>query len=119
MLARQVRFGDSGKYRRPLRFLAPLRLYLTKVIRCKAQANPSYGGLYGSWCKSRSTYLAITSTSRLTSSPGFSREKFVSCQVFGITAISKTSLVRLAIVRLIPSTETEPLNTRYRAISLG
>src|SRR6266550_4956678 len=37
----------------------------------------------------RSTYFAMTSTSRFTSSPGFKCEKFVTSHVFGITAISK------------------------------
>ena len=37
----------------------------------------------------RSTYFAMTSTSRFTSSPGFRCEKFVTSHVFGITAISK------------------------------
>src|SRR5258707_2565565 len=36
-----------------------------------------------------STYFAITSTSRFTSSPGCKCEKFVTSHVFGITAMSK------------------------------
>src|SRR5205085_7422158 len=37
----------------------------------------------------RSTYFAITSTSRFTSSPGLSCEKLVTSQVLGMMAISK------------------------------
>lgn len=40
----------------------------------------------------RSTYLAMTSASRLTSSPGDREERLVSCQVFGMTAMSNVSL---------------------------
>src|ERR1041385_4353176 len=67
----------------------------------------------------RSTYLAITSASRFTASPGFNCEKLVTSKVLGMIAISKKSSARWAIARLTPSTATEPLKTRYGVNSWG
>src|SRR5262249_5244144 len=47
------------------------------------------GGLCYLKASNLSTYFPITSTSRLTLSPGFRWERFVSSQVLGIIAISK------------------------------
>ena len=53
---------------------------------------------------SRSTCLAITSTSRFTSSPSATAPSVVAARVCGISATPNASSPRLAIVRLTPST---------------
>ena len=58
----------------------------------------------------RSTYLAITSTSRLTGSPTSRSETVVDVHVCGISAISIPSSRSAATVRLIPATATEPFS---------
>ena len=61
--------------------------------------------------RSRSTYLAVTSTSRLTRAPGPLRARFVTAVVCGMTATVKPSSSTSTIVRLIPSTVIEPFST--------
>src|SRR5690606_10935892 len=56
----------------------------------------------------RSTYLAITSTSMLTRSPGWRVPSVVTANVCGMRATSKPESVTPATVRLTPSTATEP-----------
>ena len=58
----------------------------------------------------RSTYLAITSTSRLTGSPTSRAETVVDVHVCGISAISNPSSRSAATVRLIPATAIEPFS---------
>src|SRR5206468_8256630 len=59
-----------------------------------------------------STYLASTSTSRLTSAPGSSAPSVVTSSVCGISATSKASPRRPAIVSETPSTVIEPFSTQ-------
>ena len=71
-----------------------------------------------------STYLAITSTSRLTWLPGCSRPSVVSSSVVGIRLTSNHGSGPAVppspdTVRLTPSTVTEPLSTTYRRSSAG
>ncbi len=63
---------------------------------------------------SRSTYLAITSTSRFTRSPGRLAPSVVTSAVWGMIATVKPSSSGCTIVRLTPSTVTDPFSTRYR-----
>src|SRR5207253_3501459 len=60
---------------------------------------------------SRSTYLARTSTSRLTPSPGSSEPSVVASSVCRTRATSKASSVRAVIVSETPSTVIEPFST--------
>src|SRR6185295_11720764 len=60
----------------------------------------------------RSTYLARTSTSRWTRSPGARLPSVVASNVCGMSATSKLSDPRAETVRLTPSTVTEPFSTR-------
>ncbi len=61
---------------------------------------------------SRSTYLASTSTSRLTGSPGALAPSVVTARVCGMTATSKRVVdASAATVRLMPSTVIEPFST--------
>src|SRR6202011_173784 len=57
---------------------------------------------------SRSTYLATTSVSRVTPSPGWRVPGVVTASVCGINATSKLSSSTAVTVRLIPSTVTDP-----------
>ncbi len=59
-----------------------------------------------------STYLASTSTSRLTSSPGSAAPSVVTSSVCGISATSNASPRRAAIVSETPSTAIEPFSTQ-------
>ena len=59
----------------------------------------------------RSTYLAMTSTSRLTRSPGPLRPSVVTSAVWGMTATVKPSSSTSTTVRLTPSTVIEPFST--------
>ena len=72
----------------------------------------------------RSTYLAITSTSRFTTSPGCRVPSVVRFSVSGIRQTSNHPSavpggVSAETVRLIPSTAIEPFSTTYRAIPSG
>src|SRR6185437_6697646 len=76
----------------------------------------------------RSTYLAITSTSRFTTSPGCRVPSVVRFSVSGIRQTSNHPSAVLSFgpggvsaetVRLIPSTAMEPFSTTYRAIPSG
>src|SRR5947208_3153802 len=60
---------------------------------------------------SRSTYLARTSTSRLTPSPGSSEPSVVASSVCRTRATSKASSARAVIVSETPSTVIEPFST--------
>src|SRR3954470_12672968 len=64
---------------------------------------------------SRSTYFAMTSTSRLTRSPTPLRPKVVSPRVVGIRETPKASSPTCATVRETPSTVIEPFSTTYAA----
>ena len=66
-----------------------------------------------------STYFAITSTSRLTSSPGCLAPSVVRLSVSGMRLTSNQSSSMAETVRLMPSTVMEPLWTTYRARSAG
>src|ERR687894_752721 len=59
----------------------------------------------------RSTYLTVTSTSRLTRSPGPFRPRVVTAAVCGISATVKPSSSTSTTVRLTPSTVIEPFST--------
>src|SRR6266508_1216543 len=59
----------------------------------------------------RCRYLPITSVSRFTAWPRASRPNVVTASVCGITITSNTRASRAAIVRLTPSTATEPCRT--------
>src|SRR5260221_415899 len=61
---------------------------------------------------SLSTYLAITSISRFTRSPGRAARRFVWSSVYGMTATEKPRGRRAATVSEIPSTAIEPFSTR-------
>src|SRR5256885_10550652 len=61
---------------------------------------------------SRSTYLARTSTSRFTWSPGFSEPSVVASSVCRTSATSKLSSVSAVIVSETPSTVIEPFSTQ-------
>ena len=61
---------------------------------------------------SRSTYLARTSTSRFTSSPGASEPSVVASSVCRTSATSNASSVTAAIVSETPSTVIEPFSTQ-------
>src|SRR5262249_49768249 len=61
-----------------------------------------------------STYLAITSTSRLTGSPTALRPSVVSLRVVGIRPTEKLSAPTAATVSETPSTAIEPFSTTYR-----
>ena len=61
---------------------------------------------------SRSTYLAMTSTSRLTRVPAFASRRFVTCRVYGMSATEKAPSSIPHTVSEMPSTETEPFSTR-------
>src|SRR5262249_21356480 len=56
-----------------------------------------------------STYLAMTSTSRLTSSPGWRKPSVVRLSVSGMRLTSNQVALSAETVRLTPSTATEPL----------
>src|SRR5207249_3909536 len=58
--------------------------------------------------RSRSTYLASTSTSIWTSSPGARAPSVVTASVCGTSATENQSGPAAATVRLTPSTATEP-----------
>ena len=60
---------------------------------------------------SRSTYLAVTSTSRFTRSPGPLWPRVVTSIVCGMTATVKLSSAASTTVRLMPSTVIEPFST--------
>jgi hypothetical protein len=60
----------------------------------------------------RSTYLARTSTSRLTLSPVFSEPSVVASSVWRTNATSKASSLSAAIVSETPSTVIEPFSTQ-------
>ena len=60
----------------------------------------------------RSTYFAITSTSRLTGSPTAVRPSVVRARVVGISATVNSRPSASTTVRLIPSTVIEPFSTR-------
>src|SRR5690606_40365185 len=60
----------------------------------------------------RSTYLTVTSTSRLTRSPGPLRPSVVTSAVWGMTAAVKPSSSTSTTVRLTPSTAIEPLDRK-------
>ena len=60
---------------------------------------------------SLSTYLAITSFSRFTVSPGFRKPRVVKSSVCGIRATENDPAVIAATVRLTPSTVIEPFST--------
>ena len=60
----------------------------------------------------RSTYLARTSTSRLTSSPGSTEPSVVASSVWRTSATSNSSSVSPAIVSETPSTAIEPFSTQ-------
>src|SRR5207253_11007220 len=66
---------------------------------------------HGCMVTRRSTYLANTSTSRLTSSPAVSSLRVVSASVCGIRATAKPSSSSAATVRETPSTAIEPFST--------
>src|SRR5260221_3241627 len=73
------------------------------------------GGRYargGAGAGRLSTYLAITSISRFTRSPGRAARRFVWSSVYGMTATEKPPGRRPATVREIPSTAIEPFSTR-------
>jgi hypothetical protein len=59
-----------------------------------------------------STYLAMTSTSRLTRSPGRLAPSVVTSAVWGMIATVKPSSSGSTTVRLTPSTVTDPFSTR-------
>src|SRR5690606_5717734 len=59
----------------------------------------------------RSTYLAMTSTSRLTGSPGCLRPSVVRSRVVGMRLTVKKSGPASTTVRLMPSTVMEPFST--------
>src|SRR5581483_2458685 len=59
------------------------------------------------------------SASRFTGSPTFRKRRFVDAKVCGITATPNDRSVQSHIVRLMPSTATEPLSTRYGEKSSG
>src|SRR5207247_718534 len=61
--------------------------------------------------RSRSTYLAIMSTSRFTRSPADLRPKVVTAAVWGMTATVKPSSRTSTTVRLHPSTVMDPFTT--------
>src|SRR5690606_34723154 len=67
----------------------------------------------------RSTYLAITSTSMLTRSPGFRAPSVVTASVWGIRATSNPVSVTPATVRLTPSTATDPFSAMERRRGAG
>ena len=60
---------------------------------------------------SRSTYLATTSTSRLTVSPGARTPSVVCAKVVGINATVKASGATSTTVSETPSTAIEPFST--------
>ncbi len=62
--------------------------------------------------RSRSTYFASTSTSRLTESPGSSEPSVVASSVCGMSATAKPSSSRAATVSEVPSTAIEPFSTQ-------
>src|SRR5690606_19489270 len=59
----------------------------------------------------RSTYFTVTSTSRLTRSPGPLRPSVVTSAVWGMTAAVNPSSSTSTTVRLTPSTAIEPFST--------
>src|SRR5215831_12861310 len=74
----------------------------------------------GSPCSIRSTYLPITSVSRLTPLPGGTPPRVVAASVAGMRLTSNQGRSpgpppRADTVRLTPSTAIEPFSTRYRA----
>ena len=79
-------------------------------VRAAHRGAPVPSGRYAD--TSRSTYLAITSTSRLTRSPGRLVPSVVTSAVCGMIATVKPSSRGCTIVRLTPSTVTEPFSTR-------
>ena len=62
--------------------------------------------------RSRSTYFARTSTSRLTSPPGSSAPSVVASSVCGTSAIANAVVVDLRDVSETPSTASEPFSTQ-------
>ena len=77
-------FDRASPYSRGVPSRAP-RLQFGEAKECRPY---SHLDLSGERVRIRSTYFAITSASRFTSSPGRKCEKFVTSQVLGITAIS-------------------------------
>ena len=68
---------------------------------------------------SRSTYLATTSTSSCTGSPGRRRPRVVTSRVWGTRATANQPGPTPATVRLTPSTAIDPFSTTYRSRSAG
>src|SRR5437870_13155428 len=66
---------------------------------------------------SRSTYLAITSTSMFTGSPCCLVPRFVASSVNGMRATPNRPSCALVTVKLTPSTQIDPFSTTYRATS--
>src|SRR5215210_7867142 len=71
----------------------------------------SEGTAHGTATISFSTYLASTSTSRLTGVPGAAAPRLVRSRVSGISDTENVSAVTLATVRETPSTAIEPFST--------
>src|SRR5256885_4942793 len=80
-------------------------------------AKPS--GYLSNLSKKLWTYLPIRSVSRLTLSPTLRARKLVCRKVNGMIAVEKPSLLQSLTVRLMPSTATDPFDTRKDARRAG
>src|SRR5690606_21293615 len=81
-------------------------------VRAAHQARPlpAAGSAAAPTAAIRSTYLAMTSTSRLTVPPAAVRPRVVSSRVVGIRLTVKAASSTEATVRLTPSTAIEPFS---------